>query len=31
MPRLIYIMQESGDPSVRLSALWAVKKCIAQD
>ena len=22
MPRLIYIMKESGDPSLRLSALW---------
>ena len=25
MPRLIYIMKESGDPFFRLSALWAVK------
>ena len=28
MPRLIYIMQESGDPSLRLSALWAVKNVL---
>ena len=28
MPRLIYIMKESGDPSLRLSALWAVKNVL---
>lgn len=28
MPRLIYIMKESGDPSLRLSALWAVKNTL---
>ena len=30
MPRLVCIMKESGDPSLRLSALWAVKKRIVQ-
>ena len=28
MPRLIYIMKESGDPSLRLSTLWAVKNVL---
>ena len=28
MPRLIYIMRESNDPSLRLSALWAVKNVL---
>ena len=28
MPRLIYIMKESGDPSPRLSTLWAVKNVL---
>ena len=28
MPRLVYIMKESGDPSLRLSALWAVKNVL---
>ena len=28
MPRLIYIMKESGDPSLRLSAFWAVKNVL---
>ena len=30
MPRLIYIMKESGDPSLRLSTLWAVKTYCAR-
>ena len=30
MPRLIYIMKESGDPSLRLSAFWTEKR-IAQN
>ena len=28
MPRLISILKESGDPSLRLSALWAVKNVL---
>jgi hypothetical protein len=28
MPRLVYIMKEFGDPSLRLSALWAVKNML---
>ena len=28
MPRLVCIMKESGDPSLRLSALWAVKNVL---
>ena len=30
MPRLIYIMKESGDPFFRLSALWAVKTVLRE-
>ena len=28
MPRLVCIMKESGDPSLRLSALWDVKNLL---
>ena len=28
MPRLVCIMKESGDPSLRLSALWDVKNVL---
>ena len=28
MPRLVYILRESGDPPLRLNALWAVKNLV---
>ncbi|CAA7262370.1 unnamed protein product [Cyclocybe aegerita] len=28
MPRLVYILRESGDPALRLNALWAVKNLV---
>ena len=28
MPRLTYLIKESGDPALRLNALWAVKNLI---
>jgi len=28
MPRLVYLINESGDPALRLNALWAVKNLV---
>jgi len=28
MPRLVYILRQSGDPALRLNALWAVKNLV---
>ncbi len=28
MPRLVYFLRESGDPVLRLNALWAVKNLV---